>query len=229
VSKSDPEDGAGAAGAAGAGVSNSDPVDGAGAAGASGAGVSNSDPVDGAGASGAGVSNSDDPPEALAAGPASAVSVMVSSVMVTSPASGSALVATSVDAAAVPLAAFAVPEEALAEAPTGTRVADSPLTDASSICATSRTSTSSRALPAACSAVSPSASITRQKGQPTAIWSAPVATASLVRLLLMRSPMFSSIHMRAPPAPQQKDFSELRSISLNSAPGRISSSSRGGE
>ena len=115
-----------------------------------------------------------------------------------------------------------------ADVPATVLIADSPLTEASSICATSSTSTSSRALPAACSAVSPSESITRQKGQPTAIWSAPVPTASLVRLRLMRSPMFSSIHMRAPPAPQQKDFSELRSISLNSAPGRISSSSRGG-
>jgi len=107
-------------------------------------------------------------------------------------------------------------------------VATSPFTDASSICATSRTSTSSRALPFACSEVSPSESITRQNGQPTAIWSAPVPTASLVRFRLIRSPMFSSIHMRAPPAPQQKDFSELRSISTTSAPGSTWSSSRGG-
>ena len=109
------------------------------------------------------------------------------------------------------------------------RVADSPLTEASSICATSRTSTSSRAVPLACAAVRPSESITRQNGQPTAIWSAPVPTASLVRFSLIRSPMFSSIHMRAPPAPQQKDFSEWRSISTYSAPGSTWSSSRGGE
>ena len=107
-------------------------------------------------------------------------------------------------------------------------VAISPLTEASSICATSRTSTSSRASPFDCFMVSPSESITRQKGQPTAIWSAPVPTASLVRFMLIRSPVFSSIHMRAPPAPQQKDRSELRSISTTSAPGRICSSSRGG-
>ncbi len=161
----------------------------------------------------AGASKSDDPPEALAAGPASAVSTTVSSVIVSSPASGSALVSTGADAAPAPGASL---------------VAISPFTDASSICATSRISTSSRASPAACWAVSPSESITRQKGQPTAIWSAPVPTASLVRLTLIRSPIFSSIHIRAPPAPQQKDFSELRSISTNSAPGRISSSSRGG-
>ena len=71
-------------------------------------------------------------------------------------------------------------------------------------------------------AVSPSESITRQNGQPTAIWSAPVATASLVRFTLIRSPMVSSIHIRAPPAPQQKDRSELRGISTTrrrAAPG----------
>ena len=77
--------------------------------------------------------------------------------------------------------------------------------------------------------MSPSESITRQNGQPTAIWSAPVPTASLVRFTLIRSPMFSSIHIRAPPAPQQKDRSELRSISTYSAPGSTWSSSRGGE
>ena len=159
----------------------------------------------------AGVSKRDVPPEAFASGPTSEVSVTVSSVTVTSPVSGSALVATSPEAE-----------------PGAALVACSPFTEASSICATSRTSTSSRASPLACWAVSPSESITRQKGQPTAIWSAPVPTASLVRLRLIRSPMFSSIHMRAPPAPQQKDFSELRSISTKSAPGSTWSSSRGG-
>ena len=172
------------------------------------------------------MSNSDEPPLALAAGPTSSVSVTVSSVWVVSPASGSALVASSgADSAG---AASGVPALALAAAGFRTRVATSPFTDASSIWATSRTSTSSRALPLACSEVSPSESITRQNGQPTAIWSAPVPTASLVRLRLIRSPMFSSIHMRAPPAPQQKDFSELRSISTTSAPGSTWSSSRGG-
>ena len=47
--------------------------------------------------------------------------------------------------------------------------------------------------------------ITRQNGQPMAIRSAPVAMASSVRLRLMRVPSFSSIHIRAPPAPQQKE------------------------
>ena len=62
--------------------------------------------------------------------------------------------------------------------------------------------------------------MTRQNGQPTAIWSAPVPTASAVRFSLIREPMVSSIHIRAPPAPQQKDRSALRSISTYSAPGQ---------
>jgi hypothetical protein len=68
--------------------------------------------------------------------------------------------------------------------------------------------------------VRPSDSITRQNGQPTAIWSAPVATASRVRFSLIRDPMVSSIHIRAPPAPQQKDRSPERSISTYEAPGK---------
>ena len=207
-----------------AGVSKSEPPEDSVCLGAGvSAGVSKSEPLEAAGLSAVsvGVSKSELPPLALAAGPTSSVAVTVFSLWVTSPASGSALVATSVAAAGA--AAF------LAVAGLGARVADSPLTEASNICATSSTSTSSRAPPLACSEVSPSESITRQNGQPTAIWSAPVATASWVRLMLIRSPMFSSIHMRAPPAPQQKDFSELRGISLTSAPGRICNNSRGGE
>ena len=57
---------------------------------------------------------------------------------------------------------------------------------------------------------------------------APVARASSVRFMLMRVPSFSSIHMRAPPAPQQKDFSWLRGISRNSTPGNAPINSRGG-
>ena len=76
--------------------------------------------------------------------------------------------------------------------------------------------------------MSPSESMTRQNGQPIAMRSAPVATASCVRLMLMRVPSFSSIHMRAPPAPQQNDFSPERGISRSSTPGKAPSSSRGG-
>ena len=43
-------------------------------------------------------------------------------------------------------------------------------------------------------AVRPSESMTRQNGQPTAIWSAPVPTASVVRFRLIRSPMVLHPH-----------------------------------
>ena len=48
--------------------------------------------------------------------------------------------------------------------------------------------------------------IVRQKGHPTATVLAPVAAASLNRLMLTASsPGSSSFHICAPPAPQQKD------------------------
>ena len=188
-------------------------------------------------------------------GPTSAGSVTVSSVWVTSPGSGSALVSTgsttavstgsafgstapssaglSRTAVAVPAALAGrrrpSPDGAGDDAAGAGVGAGARLTDASSSWATSRTSTSSRADPSACLEVRPSDSITRQNGQPVAIWSAPVSTASVVRLRLIRSPMFSSIHIRAPPAPQQKERSLLRGISFSSALGMTSSSSRGGE
>ena len=49
--------------------------------------------------------------------------------------------------------------------------------------------------------------MTRQNGQPVAIFSAPVPSASSTRSRLTRLPIFSSIHMRAPPAPQQNERS----------------------
>ena len=186
------------------------------------------------------MSNSEPPPDdAFAAAPTSSVSVTVSSVWVASPASGSALVASlpallsaSLVSTAVPppeppspLFASALPPDLAAALFEAGLL--SPLTEASSSWATSRTSTSSRASPLACWEVSPSESITRQNGQPTAIWSAPVATASAVRVSLMREPIVSSIHMRAPPAPQQKDRSELRGISTSLVSGMTLSSSRG--
>ena len=100
-------------------------------------------------------------------------------------------------------------------------------TAASSICATSTTSMSSLA-PSDCLAVRPSESMTRQNGHPTAMRSAPVAMASSVRLTLIRVPSFSSIHMRAPPAPQQNEVMPERGISRSSTPGSDPMSSRGG-
>ena len=49
--------------------------------------------------------------------------------------------------------------------------------------------------------------MTLQKGQPVAISSAPVPIACSARKSLMRVPSFSSMNMRAPPAPQQKALS----------------------
>ena len=69
--------------------------------------------------------------------------------------------------------------------------------------------------------------MTLQKGQPVAISSAPVSRACSVRKSLMRVPSFSSMNMRAPPAPQQKASSRFLSISRSSTP-VASSSSRGG-
>ena len=57
--------------------------------------------------------------------------------------------------------------------------------------------------------------------------SAPVPSASSVRSMLTRLPMFSSSHMRAPPAPQQKPFSRQRRISTWVAPGMASITERG--
>jgi hypothetical protein len=55
-----------------------------------------------------------------------------------------------------------------------------------------------------------------------------VLSASSVRVSLIRVPIVSSIHMRAPPAPQQNDRSRLRGISVNRMPGTLPRISRGG-
>jgi len=54
------------------------------------------------------------------------------------------------------------------------------------------------------------------------------ASASSMRSMLMRLPMRSSIHMRAPPAPQQKPRFLHRCISSAWTPGTASRISRGG-
>ena len=79
-----------------------------------------------------------------------------------------------------------------------------------------------------CRAVSPSVSMTRQNGQPVTMVSAPVARASSVRSRLIRLPVFSSIHIRAPPAPQHSERALLRGISDSVTP-VAPISSRGGE
>ncbi len=75
---------------------------------------------------------------------------------------------------------------------------------------------------------SPSPIMVWQKGQPVATTEAPVFTSWSVRRLLTRSvPCCSSIHICAPPAPQQRPFSRLHSASTSSTPRMRFSTSRG--
>ena len=97
-------------------------------------------------------------------------------------------------------------------------------TESRNICATSRTA---GAGVASATAFTPDTIIVLQNGQPTAISAAPVATASAARFSLMRVPKFSSMNMRAPPAPQQKPSLRFRGISTKSAP-VAPNNSRGG-
>ena len=78
-------------------------------------------------------------------------------------------------------------------------------TDSRSSWATSTTSTWPSCSVPSVWAVAPSESITRQNGQPVAIFVALVDRASSTRSMLIRLPTVSSIHMRAPPAPQHMD------------------------
>ena len=94
------------------------------------------------------------------------------------------------------------------------------LTEASSICATSSTSTSSRASPSPCAAVSAVGEHHPAERAAGGDLVGAGVDGLVERFTLIRLPMFSSIHMRAPPAPQQKDRSAWRGISASSAPGR---------
>ena len=58
--------------------------------------------------------------------------------------------------------------------------------------------------------------------------SGSVPSASSMRSVLMRLPIRSSIHIRAPPAPQQKPRFLHRCISWVWTPGTVSMISRGG-
>ncbi|PQM46285.1 hypothetical protein C1Y40_03551 [Mycobacterium talmoniae] len=66
--------------------------------------------------------------------------------------------------------------------------------------------------------------ITRQNGQAVAMVVALVANASSTRSWLTRLPMCSSIHIRAPPAPQHSPRSACRGISTRLAPEAFTSS-----
>ena len=91
----------------------------------------------------------------------------------------------------------------------------------------STTSTPSPAVPSMRRWATPSVSIVTQNGQAAVTRSGESASASSVRLRLIRVPRSSSIHIRAPPAPQQNDCSLVRGISVRVSPGTAPSTSRG--
>ena len=76
-------------------------------------------------------------------------------------------------------------------------------------------------------ALTASPSMTRQYGHPVEIVSGLVPSASSIRSVLIRLPIRSSIHIRAPPAPQQNPRSLHRGISCACTPGTRSMISRG--
>src|SRR5664280_904406 len=76
--------------------------------------------------------------------------------------------------------------------------------DRARIWATSSTSTPSLAAPVCCLAWTASVIMTMQNGQAVETMSGSRPSASSVRSTLIILPMRSSIHIRAPPAPQQK-------------------------
>ena len=90
------------------------------------------------------------------------------------------------------------------------------------------TSSVSLASPELFLALTASPSMTMQYGQPVEIVSGLVPSASLIRSVLIRFPIRSSIHIRAPPAPQQKPRFLHRCISWACTPGTFSMISRGG-
>ena len=67
-----------------------------------------------------------------------------------------------------------------------------------------------------------------QKGQAVEMMSGSRPRASSVRSTLICLPIFSSIHIRAPPAPQQKPRSLQRGISWADRPWIAARTSRGG-
>ena len=102
-------------------------------------------------------------------------------------------------------------------------IAGRPSSESTTISARSRTRKRSSTFRAR----TPSSNMVTQKGQATATPRAGVASASLSRLWLIRSPRFSSMKARAPPAPQQKPLSRQRGSSRN-LPSACRSTSRGG-
>ena len=89
------------------------------------------------------------------------------------------------------------------------------------------TSSDSLAAPDDFLALTASPSMTMQNGQPVVMASGSRASASSTRLELMRVPVRSSSHIRAPPAPQQKPLPLHRRISAACTPGTDSITWRG--
>src|SRR4030042_2358405 len=75
-----------------------------------------------------------------------------------------------------------------------------------------------RTLSSASLSFRPSSNMVMQYGQQTQIVAGFCCRASSTRATLMRLPVLSSIHMRPPPAPQQKDLSWWRPISIRCCP-----------
>ena len=93
---------------------------------------------------------------------------------------------------------------------------------------TSITSRDCLAWPAAFLALTASPSMTMQYGQAVEMVSGSRARASSMRSSLIRLPVLSSSHMRAPPAPQQNPLPLHRCISSAWVPGTASMMARGG-
>src|SRR6478672_2482613 len=119
------------------------------------------------------------------------------------------------------------PSDGVAERGQGASVTV-PRTERSSTSATSLTSTLSCVSSSCWRRETLSDSITMQNGHAAATMSGCRESASSARFSLMRWPIVSSIHIRAPPAPQQKDLSWFRGISASRRPGTLPRSSRGG-
>ena len=94
-------------------------------------------------------------------------------------------------------------------------------TERASNWATSTTSRLSLASPEAFLAPIASPSMTRQYGHAVDTVSGSVPSASSIRSVLIRLPIRSSIHIRAPPAPQQNPRSLHRCISCGLDPGHL--------
>ena len=165
--------------------------------------------------------------DAVAAGAASRASGSTTATAVAAGGAATAAAVADLTAVANRAADSATPVEATAPTGASSRFW-APFIERCMICATSRTSISSRASPDCLRAVTASESMVMQNGQAVDTMSGSSSRASSTRSTLIRLPIRSSIHIRAPPAPQQKPRSLQRCISSVLIPGTPASTSRGG-